>query len=67
MKDSMKTLWLTVLNGEVERQHHSFAAAKLWAQCTHCTDSRPRREGQAYVLGRTMIVREKVWESWKGL
>ncbi len=57
--------WLTVIDGKTEKEHTSKADAVFWAQGTHCTEARPSREGEAYRLGRTLIVRRKVWESWQ--
>ena len=57
--------WLTVRDFEVERGHKTLAAAVFWAQGTHCTDARPRREGEAYIIGRTTIVKREVWDRWQ--
>ncbi len=60
-----KTIWLTVKDYEVEREHATLADAVSWAQGTHCTDARPRRTAEAYTLGRTTIVKRDVWARWQ--
>lgn len=62
--EDMKTNWLTVIDGEIEHEHKTKADAVFWAQCTHCTEERPRRAGYAYELRRTTIVKREVWERW---
>jgi hypothetical protein len=57
--------WITIINGKIEREHKSKADAVNWAQGTHCTDERPRREGGAYVLCRTTIVNQSTWDAWQ--
>ena len=61
----MKTIWLTVKDYEVEREHKTLAEAVFGAQGTHCTDARPKREGEAYKVGRTTIVKRDVWVRWQ--
>ena len=56
--------WLTILQGEIEAEHKSKADAVFWAQCTHDTKDRPRKEGGCYVLQRTTIVKRETWERW---
>ena len=56
--------WLTVKDYEIEREHKTLADAVFWAQGTHCTDARPRREGVGYKIGRTAIVKRSDWERW---
>ena len=64
-KLNRKNIWLTVMDYEVEREHATLADAVSWAQGTHCTDARPRREGEAYKIGRTTIVKRDVWARWQ--
>lgn len=56
--------WLTIINYEIEAEHKSKSAAVFWAQCTHDTNDRPRKEGVCYVLHRTTIVKRETWERW---
>ena len=64
-KLNRKNIWLTVKDYEVEREHATLADAVSWAQGTHCTAARPRREGEAYKIGRTTIVKRDVWARWQ--
>ena len=57
--------WLTVLDYEVEKEHKTLADAVFWAQGTHCTDDRPRRNAESYTLGRTTIIKRDVWNRWQ--
>ena len=61
----MRMIWLTVIDYEVEREHATYADAVFWAQCTHCTDERPRRNAEAYTLRRTTIIKREVWARWQ--
>ena len=65
VKANRKTIWLTVIDYEVEREHATLADAVFWAQGTHCTDARPRRTAEAYTLGRTTIVKRDMWARWQ--
>ncbi len=62
--NDMKQTWLTIKDYEVEREHATLSAAVFWAQGTHCTDDRPRREGGGFMLRRTFIVKRSKWEQW---
>ncbi len=57
--------WITVKDNKIEKKHASYADAVSWAQGTHCTEERPRKEGDAYVLHRTTIMKEVTWEKWQ--
>ena len=57
--------WLTVKDYEIEREHKTLADAVFWAQGTHCTDDRPRRNAESYTLGRTTIIKRDVWNRWQ--
>lgn len=60
----MKNKWLTVCHGTIN-SHNSYADAVFWAQGTHCTEERPHKEGDAYMLRRTLIVKAATWEKWQ--
>ena len=64
-KLNRKNIWLTVRDYEVEREHATLADAVSWAQGTHCTDDRPRRNAESYTLGGTTIVKRDVWARWQ--
>jgi hypothetical protein len=61
----MKMNWLTVRDNQIEKEHATYADAVAWAQGTHCTDDRPHKEGDAYVLRRTTILKVATWKQWK--